>query len=60
MNKLILGTKDHKQNIIQYIYAIPASPSRVTHIYEANKGQLTYLIYDEEGLLMALETQVRL
>jgi YD repeat-containing protein len=52
----LIGSQDHRGSAVQYMYAHPGQPGLVTHIHYPKLGATTQLLYDEAGLLMALET----
>ena len=53
----LTGSQDHRGDSIQYIYANPSQSSQVTHIHYPKEGRTSQLVYDEDNLLVALETQ---
>jgi len=53
--KRLLGSQDHRGNLVQYIYANPSARGQVTHIHDPKLGQIQQLYYDEDNLLVALE-----
>jgi RHS repeat-associated protein len=52
----LIGCQDHRGGVVQYMYANPGQARRVTHVHYPKLGHTTQLLYDEDGLLMALET----
>ena len=53
----LTGTTDHRGNSVQYVYANPYAPHQVTAVHYPKEGRTSQLVYDEDGLLVALETQ---
>ena len=54
--KRLIGVQDHRGNTVQYIYSNPAVPGQVTHIHDPKTGTVKELLYDEENMLVAMET----
>ena len=52
----LIGSQDHRGGVVQYMYSHPGQAHLVTHIHQPKLGHTTQLLYDEDGLLMALET----
>ena len=54
--KRLIGVQDHRGSTIQYIYSNPAFPNQVTHVHDPKLGTVQHLLYDEENMLVAMET----
>ena len=53
--KRLVGSADHRGNLVQYIYGNPARPHQVTNVHYPKLGRTSQLLYDEDNLLVGLE-----
>ena len=55
--KRLVGSQDHRGNMVQYIYGNPSQSNQVSHIHYPKQDRTTQLLYDEDNLLVGLESQ---
>ena len=53
----LVGSQDHRGNMVQYIYGNPSQPDQVSYIHYPKQGRTNQLLYDEDRLLVGLESQ---
>jgi hypothetical protein len=51
-----VGSRDYQEKTVQYIYGNPAIRSQVTHIHHPKEGRTQQLYYDNDNLLVAIES----
>ncbi|XP_071744523.1 teneurin-m isoform X2 [Lepeophtheirus salmonis] len=52
----LISKRDHRNNIVQYIYSDPHRVNLVTHVHYPKASRTYLLIYDENNLLVSMET----
>jgi RHS repeat-associated protein len=52
----LVGSRDYQEKTVQYIYGNPAIRSQVTHIHHPKEGRTQQLYYDNDNLLVAIES----
>jgi RHS repeat-associated protein len=53
----IVAKKDHRANVVQFVYANPYNNNSVTHVHYPKAARTYHMIYDDEtGQLIAMDT----
>lgn len=52
----LLAVQDAQGNVTQFLYADPHSPLLLTHLHYPRTGRTFRYLYDEKGVLVAVET----